>query len=244
MRDQEMDRLMKIIAHRGASLARQENSLSSLAYAASLGADAVECDVRITRDNVPVIQHDPDIRRLTGQPGQIAEMSCANLADRLRAAGHTLLTLDELLTAESVRADLLLHLKITPLPDFLLERLRAAAGRLICGIQTLADLDQVRSFVPGDRILAFTGHWDEIPAYIAGGAGIIRLWENWLDEIQPDTVRAMAPVSVWIMSNRNGTMNGSPESLQRFVELGADGVLLNDIEMALEWRQKRKEKTN
>ena len=235
---------MKIIAHRGASLARQENSLSSLAYAASLGADAVECDVRITRDNIPVIQHDPDIRRLTGKPGLVAEMDCADLADRLLAAGHTLLTLDTLLAADSIPSDLLLHLKITPIPDFLLERLRAAAGRIICGVQTLADLVQVRSFVPGDRILAFVDHWDEIPAFIAGGAGIIRLWENWLDEIRPDKVRTMAPVSVWIMSNRNGSMDGSPESLARLEELGADGVLLNDVEMALQWRQMRKKKTN
>ena len=233
--------MMKIIAHRGASLARQENSLNSLMYAALLGADAVECDVRITRDHVAVIQHDPDIRRLTGQPGLVAEMSCSMLKDALQSAGHDLLTLDELLAADSIRADLLLHLKISPLPDFLLERLRSAAGRIICGVQTLADLKQVRSQVPGARILAFADHRDEIPAYIAGGAAIIRLWENWLDEIQPETVRAMAPVSVWIMSKRNGSMDGCAASLQHFKELGADGVLLNDVEMALAWRARQKQ---
>lgn len=57
----------KVIGHRGAgankigtagSLQIGENSVLSMVTAASLGAEYVEFDVQLTKDNVPVIYHD------------------------------------------------------------------------------------------------------------------------------------------------------------------------------------------
>ena len=54
---------MKYIAHRGASLIRQENTVESLVCGAELGAYAVECDIRVTADGRYIIFHDPDLAR-------------------------------------------------------------------------------------------------------------------------------------------------------------------------------------
>ena len=44
-----------IIAHRGASGSAPENTLAAFELAASQGADAIELDVRLTADGVPVV---------------------------------------------------------------------------------------------------------------------------------------------------------------------------------------------
>src|SRR5947207_7127114 len=45
--------------HRGAMALRPENTLPSFQEAIRAGADFIEFDVAVTRDNIPVISHDP-----------------------------------------------------------------------------------------------------------------------------------------------------------------------------------------
>ncbi|MGW3987281.1 glycerophosphodiester phosphodiesterase [Streptomyces sp. NPDC004830] len=52
------------VAHRGDPYRVRENTVASLRSALRRGADAVEIDVRLTRDGVPVLLHDPTLRRL------------------------------------------------------------------------------------------------------------------------------------------------------------------------------------
>ncbi|PZT68438.1 glycerophosphodiester phosphodiesterase [Streptomyces sp. SW4] len=52
------------VAHRGDPYRFRENTLDSLRSALRRGADAVEIDVRLTRDGVPVLLHDETLKRL------------------------------------------------------------------------------------------------------------------------------------------------------------------------------------
>ncbi|WP_369225900.1 glycerophosphodiester phosphodiesterase [Streptomyces sp. R39] len=52
------------VAHRGDPYRFRENTLDSLRSALRRGADAVEIDVRLTRDGVPVLLHDGTLKRL------------------------------------------------------------------------------------------------------------------------------------------------------------------------------------
>ncbi len=71
---------MKIVAHRGASARAPENTLAAVRLAAELAADGVEVDVRVTRDGLLAVIHDPDTRRVA--PGQPAHTVNRNhLAD-------------------------------------------------------------------------------------------------------------------------------------------------------------------
>lgn len=58
---------MRIIAHRGASGSAPENTLAAINRAWELGADGVEVDVHLTKDDVPVVIHDPDTKRVAGE---------------------------------------------------------------------------------------------------------------------------------------------------------------------------------
>jgi glycerophosphoryl diester phosphodiesterase len=50
-----------VLAHRGASRAERENTIAAFRRAASMGAHAVELDVRRTRDGALVVHHDASI---------------------------------------------------------------------------------------------------------------------------------------------------------------------------------------
>jgi glycerophosphoryl diester phosphodiesterase len=52
-------RMVKVHGHRGARAMRPENTIPAFEYAISVGVDALELDMAITKDNVIVVSHDP-----------------------------------------------------------------------------------------------------------------------------------------------------------------------------------------
>nr|BAL46152.1 glycerophosphodiester phosphodiesterase [Borrelia sp. BF16] len=58
-------KLPLVIAHRGASGYLPEHTLEAKAYAYALGADYLEQDIVLTKDNIPIIMHDPEIDTTT-----------------------------------------------------------------------------------------------------------------------------------------------------------------------------------
>jgi glycerophosphoryl diester phosphodiesterase len=68
-----------VIGHRGNRAHAPENTIESFAQAVAAGADAIEFDVRLSLDGVPVVIHDPTVRRTTGSPGEVAAMPFSEL---------------------------------------------------------------------------------------------------------------------------------------------------------------------
>ena len=81
---------MYIYAHRGASADYPEMTETAYLAANDQGADGFECDLRLTRDEVPVLWHNASMLERAGHHGLIAEM---NFADVQRAYPQ-ILTLD------------------------------------------------------------------------------------------------------------------------------------------------------
>ncbi|KQZ99625.1 glycerophosphodiester phosphodiesterase [Mesorhizobium sp. Root157] len=119
------------IAHRGLhdlNNKRWENTLSAFAAAADRGY-AIECDVHLTSDGVPVVFHDGDLKRLAGEDGFLWQRTASEVA-ALRVGGtqdHPP-TLAEMLSLVNGRVPLVIELKGTPGRD---EGLVAAVGRLL-----------------------------------------------------------------------------------------------------------------
>lgn len=61
------------IAHRGAGKLAPENTLAAFKLGASYGYRAFECDVKLSRDGVPFLLHDADLKRTAGQHGIASE---------------------------------------------------------------------------------------------------------------------------------------------------------------------------
>lgn len=89
---------IKILAHRCGPARGAENTLEGASAALRDGADSLEVDVRLTSDGEPVLFHDEDTRRLTGQPGRASLLSWAQFK-RLRVHGSCAIPhLDDLLS--------------------------------------------------------------------------------------------------------------------------------------------------
>ena len=75
-----------VIAHRGDSAHRPENTLASFASALEVGAGIVELDVQLTGDAQVVVIHDPEVDRTTSGRGDVRRMDLA--AIRALSAGY------------------------------------------------------------------------------------------------------------------------------------------------------------
>jgi len=63
----------QLVAHRGYPRHYPENTLIGIEAAISAGARFVEVDVQITRDRIPVLFHDHDLRRVCDVDGRVHE---------------------------------------------------------------------------------------------------------------------------------------------------------------------------
>ena len=72
---------LTVIAHRGASRAAPENTLSAMKKAIEFGADYAECDVSQTKDGEIVLFHDEEMERTTGKEGMVWDYTLAELKE-------------------------------------------------------------------------------------------------------------------------------------------------------------------
>ena len=70
-----------IIAHRGASASAPENTFAAFQRAVDDRADGIEFDVRLSKDNVPVVFHDADLRRLAHIKNRVADLTAEELGE-------------------------------------------------------------------------------------------------------------------------------------------------------------------
>lgn len=149
------------IAHRGyhdLNRTRWENTLS--AFEAAIERDyAIECDVHLSADGVPVVFHDSVLNRLAGRDGFVHDMTAAELT-QLRVGGteDRIPTLAEMLARVRGRVPLVIELKGAEGKD---EGLVAAVAKTLQGY-------------PGRAAIMSFDHWlvrrfaDEAPGIPAG----------------------------------------------------------------------------
>jgi len=101
------------IGHRGARAYEPENTLSSFRRALELGVDAVELDVRKTRDNELVVIHNADVNKTTDGSGAVNELTLEEIQRFVTEKGEHVPTLEDVLDAVAKRVKVLVELKET-----------------------------------------------------------------------------------------------------------------------------------
>ena len=231
---------MKIIAHRcGPHAGAAENTVDAARRSLALGADAIELDVRFSRDGVPVVVHDPDLARLCGDARRVADLDAGEIVRRpyrdfasaspqpFRAftdAGVAPLVVDFKEGEERI--------------DDVLGALAAARylDRVVLGVRSVAALAAARRREPRLELLAFMRAADDVGAFLDAGADLVRLWYAWADAAAVARVHG-AGRAVWVMlgsleEDRVGL--ASRDELERCLALGVDGCLLNDVALGVD----------
>lgn len=72
-------RAIQVVAHRGASEDAPEHTLAAYRKAIDDGADALECDVRLTADGTLVCVHDRRVNRTSNGRGAVSALELADL---------------------------------------------------------------------------------------------------------------------------------------------------------------------
>ncbi len=156
---------VSVIAHRGGGKLRPENTMAAFDHAATLGVDAMECDVRLSADGVPVLIHDATLDRTTDAAGPVAALRAGELAGvdagfhfapeaghPHRARGFGVPRLEDLLTRHPTMP-FVIEIKgdgVETVRPVLETVARAAArDRVVIGGFSQAVLDEVRRLAPG-----------------------------------------------------------------------------------------------
>jgi glycerophosphoryl diester phosphodiesterase len=123
----------KIYAHRGASVDFPEHTRAAYEAAIHQGADGFECDVRLTKDLIPILWHDPTMERMAGNTGDIAALTFDEIQDRY---SQVMLFTDFLELAITFKKDLAIETK-HPVPSgrkietVILEELKRYDSRIV-----------------------------------------------------------------------------------------------------------------
>ena len=127
----------EVVAHRGGTTEAPEHTLAAYRQAAIIGADAVECDVRMTRDGVLVCVHDRRVRSTSNGRGVVSALRLDELEQfhfGARRSGFRSRWADDEITAVTDEPDVENGLVLTL--DRLLEYITATPGTVRLAIET------------------------------------------------------------------------------------------------------------
>lgn len=90
---------MRIIGHRGATSLAPENTIASIKAAIKAGVDAIEFDIRASKDGKLFLCHDANLSRTHGVDRKVADLTARQLKNTKDAQGIGLPTIEEALAA-------------------------------------------------------------------------------------------------------------------------------------------------
>ncbi len=209
----------EIIAHRGASRERPENSLAAFTRAAELGADGVELDVHLHPDGVLRVHHDP-------LPPDV-------LAEQAAPAGHRAPpppTLDEALTLlrdAGLRA--YVELKGPDTARGSLEAIRRIGGDAAVHALYHGEVADARAIDPGVARGVLEVSYPLNAMHALNTVGGRDLWRQWpfVDQALVDAAHAAGQrVIAWTVND--------PATMRRLAAIGVDGLCTDDPALARE----------
>ncbi len=220
-----------VIAHRGASGFFPENTLLAFRKAIEVGADALEFDVRVTEDGIPVVIHDSTVDRTTDGVGVVSEMTLAAMTEFDAGDGESVSTLETVLEATE-GTPLVVEIKDRPAGPVIADTIRASGAerRVLVGsfesepligvraarMSTTASRREVRRFWIGSRLgwSGTGGRYDafSVPEY----RGRLRVVDNRFVRV---ATRIGRPVHVWTVDDL--------ETARRLRSFGVAGIITN-----------------
>ena len=243
----------RVLAHRGLVTPRleeqgiAENTLVSMQAALDAGALYVESDCHLTSDGVPVLFHDSDLSRVTGDPRAIAAVSHRELQTLMAERGG-LLTLEEALerfpgarfnldvkagaAAEPMGRIIAPHAERVLLTSFDdAHRLRALAAAAAVRGSTPPATSPGRAGI-ARALLAVASRSRKQQERAFGGFDALQIPERHrgIRVLSPRLIdaahRAGVEVHVWTVND--------PERMRRLVAAGVDGIITDRADLALE----------
>lgn len=215
------------VAHRGGIVpGYPENTLAAYRHSISQGVPVIEIDLRGTQDGHIVIMHDPTLDRTTDGHGPVEDHTLAQLKTLDAGNGERIPTYEEVLREiDTTGPLLLLDIKESKTLDLAkvvrITEQHNATLKVIVGARSLDDLRSFKALNRNLRVLGFIQSPEDIDAYVEAGAGIIRLWPEWI-QADPSLIAKVQARGhpVWVTAGQ-----ANKETLEALVQMGVDGIL-------------------
>jgi glycerophosphoryl diester phosphodiesterase len=222
------------IAHRGASAYEPENTLRAFDRAIEMGATMLELDVHLSRDGHPVIIHDPDLSRIAGSAGRVADMTLDQIKAVDVGQGERVPTLPEVIELVRGRAELYIELKGQRTPNTVVDVLQATgfADQAIVGSFYPWLPQRVKFLAPAIRTSVLVGRGDREREFIEWALAIEADYVHpcW-EKASPTPHELLTPELISDIRQRGlGIVlwhEERPSELRELVKLDIDGICTN-----------------
>jgi glycerophosphoryl diester phosphodiesterase len=173
-----------IVAHRGSSADRPENTMAAYRRAIEAGAGAIEVDLRQTKDGHLVSLHDARLDRTTNGSGPLASVALAEVLQLDAGSGERVPTFPQILELAKGRVDVLLDLKGqgNAYLERIIEEVRQVGEprRIIVGVRSVEDAFYFRRHLPEARQVGLIPTPADLELFVKAGVEVVRLWPAWL----------------------------------------------------------------
>jgi glycerophosphoryl diester phosphodiesterase len=211
------------IGHRGARAYAPENTLASFRKSLEIGVDAVELDVRKTKDNQLVVIHNADVKRTTNGEGLVSELTLAQIKGFSAEGGEKIPTLEEELDFLDKKVKVLVELKEEGVEDQVLSIVHAKGVEKNVVVTSFLEeaLRKVRELNKNiETGLIYSKHSNPVKA-------ALELKANYLVALYKFTHTATIQkahenglkIVVWTINN--------PDEAQEYAKKGVDGIATN-----------------
>jgi len=112
------------VGHRGAKAYEPENTIRSFMKALELGVNAIELDVRRTKDGEIVVIHDAEVDRTTNGKGLVSELTLSEIKRLSTDKGEKIPTLEEALDFLDRKVKILIEIKEVGIEEKVLDIVR------------------------------------------------------------------------------------------------------------------------
>jgi glycerophosphoryl diester phosphodiesterase len=217
---------MKIIAHRGARAEEPENTLRAVKRAFECGAEAVEIDVRFSKDREIVLIHDDTLERTTNGFGKVSEKTLEQLRTLDAGKGEKIPKLSEvLLLAENLGLELVIELKEEGMEEIIVHEIAKAGMEKSVLISSFyhASLLKIKELEPRIKTGIIISSLPVFPVKIAIDASanvIFPKYPRLNTEFVAEALKKGIEVYSWTINTR--------EDFEKAFELGVEGVVTDD----------------
>ncbi|MBS7605305.1 MAG: glycerophosphodiester phosphodiesterase family protein [Candidatus Bathyarchaeia archaeon] len=208
------------IGHRGAKAYEPENTILSFKRALELGVNAVELDVRRTKDGEIVVIHDAEVDRTTNGKGLVSDLTLKEIKELSTEKGEKIPTLDEALAFLDRKVKVLIEIKEVGIEEKVLEivKSRGLEDNVIIISFHEDSLKKVREMNGVIKTgLIYVRHKDPIKAALSLKAQYLLPMYKF---VYPSLVKRAhengLKVIVW-------TIN-TPEEAREYARMGVDGI--------------------
>ena len=218
----------KIVAHRGYwdCAGSAQNSITSLKLADKIGCYGAEFDVHLTKDNVIVVHHDPNVGKMDIHTSDYSELKKARLKN-----GEKIPTLEQYLDAgKDLNCKLVLEIKqqkVQSHEDSLvhqavdLVKQKGLLDRTVWISFSGKACELLHQLLPDAHIQYLNGDWDPKTAKAKGMAGID--YEQTVMGMHPEWIKECHDlglvVNVWTVNDLN--------TINDFIKAGVDIITTN-----------------